>query len=61
MFLTGMQVLGNPGIAVCEQNGTAGNGSEMMANGTTGEGDVTCVTCGKLYPEKMFCVEMTIH
>ena len=48
-----MQVLGNPEIAVCEQNDTAGNGSEMMMNGTTGsgEGDVACVTCGKLYPE----------
>jgi len=45
VFLTGIQVLGNPEVAACGQNGTAGNGSEMMANGSTGESNVTCVTC----------------
>ena len=62
-LLTGLQVLGNSEIAVCEQmegmnatqDFTAGNGSETMPNGTTGERNVTCVTCGKLYPKYSPC------
>jgi len=53
--MTGTQVLGNPEVTVCGQNGTAGNGSEMMANGTTGVTNVTCVTCGKLCPNNILC------
>ena len=56
-FLTGMQVLSNPQIAVCEQmegiNSTGEftterNQSGMMANDTSGEGNETCITCGKI-------------
>ena len=63
-FLTGMQVLSNPQIAVCEQmeginstgEFTAGNGSGMMANDTAGmmgndtagERNGTCIRCGKI-------------
>ena len=57
-LLTGLQVFSNPGISVCENETdrvnsvgehTAGSerGSEMMADNTTGERNVTCVICGK--------------
>ena len=55
-FLTGLQVLSNPQIAVCEQmegiNNTGEftterNQSGMMANNTSGGGNETCITCGK--------------
>ena len=55
-FLTGMQVLSNPQIAVCEQmegiNSTGEftterNQSGMMANDTAGGGNETCIRCGK--------------
>ena len=55
-LLTGLQVFSNPGISVCENETdrvnsvgehTAGYGSEMMADNTTGERNVTCVICGK--------------
>ena len=57
-FLSGLQVFSNPGISVCENKTdrmnsvgelTAGSGrsSEMMADDTTGERNVTCVICSK--------------
>ena len=54
-----MQVLGSPGIAVCEEmegvNGSgefaSGNASEMMGNDSTRGENATCVTCGELCPK----------
>ena len=57
-FLSGLQVFNNPGISVCENEtdrvnsvgeltAGSGRGSEMMADDTTGERNVTCVICGK--------------
>ena len=54
-FLTGMQVLSNPQIAVCEQmeginstgEFTIERNSEMMAKDTSGGGNETCIRCGK--------------
>jgi len=55
-FLTGMQVLSNPQIAVCEQmeginstgEFTIERNSGMMANDTSGGGNETCIRCGKI-------------
>ena len=57
-FVTGMQVISNPLIAVCEQMNTttAGSGygmmandtAGMMANDTSGGGNETCIRCGKI-------------
>ena len=75
-----MQVLGNPGVAVCEEmegvNGseelasgnvsemtagtgefTSGSGSEMVANDTTSGRNVTCVTCGELWPKYLYLLQ----
>ena len=67
-----MQVLRNPGIAVCE-NGTegintteefmsissSGSGSGMMSNDTTGQRNMTCVTCGMLSNDQSYVCNVT--
>ena len=55
-ILTGMQVFSNPLITACEQTEvmnstgefTAERTSGMMANDTAGEGNETCIRCGKI-------------
>ena len=69
-FLTGMQVLSNPLITVCEQmevmnssgeysaergSGMMGNDTAgMMANDTARGGNETCIRCGKIGLSEVF-------